>query len=134
MEDNQAQVKLLDIYYESYSFRQNKGRKQGQIKFKIANKYEFQRQNGTENHRIVITTTVDDEDGFIHLDLKTIGIFRIHDSEGNKDNKYSKLLTDTVWPFVRNEVQLLSTQPGMVSIILPLQAPSGTPDDHTLYA
>ena len=127
------QIRLLDIFYEDYKFHQVKAGQSGQIKLQVNNKFEFAKSNDGKNLRTTIYTTIKDEDGRLSLELKTVGIFALVEAKAD-DPILTKIMVDSIWPFVRNEIQTLTIQPGMTPIILPLLAPFKPSEEKTIFA
>ena len=127
------QIRLLDIYFEDFKFHQLKAGQSGQIKLQINNKFEFAKSNDGKNLRTTIYTSIKDEDGRINLELKAVGIFLLVEAQAD-DPILTKIMVDSMWPFVRNEIQTLTIQPGMTPIILPLLAPFKPSEEKTIFA
>lgn len=127
------QIRLLDIFYEDYKFHQVKAGQSGQIKLQVNNKFEFAKSNDGKNLRTTIYTSIKDEDGRLSLELKTVGIFALVEAKAD-DPILTKIMVDSIWPFVRNEIQTLTMQPGITPIILPILAPFKPSEEKTIFA
>lgn len=128
------EIKLLDLYHEKILFTQLRTGKGGEIKLTINNKFEFAKSNDLKNLKTTIITTIKDDDMRINMEFRTVGIFQLDNIDEYENPKYSQIMVNTMWPFVRNEVQLITTQPGLTPIILPLIAPFKPKEEKTIYA
>jgi len=138
MENEQAvqqpEISLVEIYFQRIDFDQIRGDRSGEIKLKINNSFDFAKSNDNKNVRTTINTTIGDEIGRIKLNLITVGIFKFRDGVDPQEQKFPQIMVNTIWPFVRTQVSLVSTQPGIMPIMLPIQNPrvqtksNGDPD------
>lgn len=74
--------------------------------------------------KVEIITKVEDSDKNISIELTCVGIFELIDNDEKleKDMINDVLQKNTVaimYPFIRSQVSLLSTQPGMQPIMIP---------------
>ena len=127
------QIRVLDIFFEDFKFHQVKAGQSGQIKLQVNNKFEFAKSNDGKNLRTTIYTTIKDEDGRLNLELKSVGIFLLVEAQAD-DPILTKIMVDSMWPFVRNEIQQITMQPGITPIILPILAPFKPSEEKTIFA
>lgn len=74
--------------------------------------------------KVEIITKVEDNDKNISIELTCIGIFELIDNEGQfEEGAVNDILQKNtvaiMYPFIRSQVSLLSTQPGMQPILIP---------------
>lgn len=74
--------------------------------------------------KVEIITKVEDSDKNISIELICVGIFELIDNDEKLDKDMindilQKNTVAIIYPFIRSQVSLLSTQPGMQPIIIP---------------
>lgn len=74
--------------------------------------------------KVEIITKVEDSDKNISIELTCVGIFELIDNDEKLDKDMindilQKNTVAIIYPFIRSQVSLLSTQPGMQPIIIP---------------
>ena len=80
--------------------------------------------NNEDDSKIKVTTdtSVTNKTGNIALELQTVGIFKI-DKTDLDENVYEHLIkvntVAIIFPFIRSQVSLLTTQPGITPIMIP---------------
>ena len=67
-------------------------------------------------------TSVKNETDSVHINLETVGVFTV-DNNGISENLSEQLIkVNTVaimFPFIRSQISLLTTQPGLTPVMLP---------------
>lgn len=120
-ENNNGKLVMLDFYYPHFSFKQVK------VKGKVTLRTDFQINFGRNNDdasliRVVIDTTVHDEDDIFHLELQALGLFRMPNgmsaSDGGVDHRLEKDAVALMIPCIRSEIVLLTAQPGLTPVVL----------------
>ncbi len=127
-------INLMDVYYERIDFKQNKTNNRQQITIKINHKYEFRNSSDLKNIKLVIRTSVLDSDGRLYLDIDTVAIFSVNNPIDINNQDTQKELVSLAWPYVRQEVQIITTQPGIMPIILPINPQIKQPETQDMYA
>ena len=124
MEKNYDSIlQMKDLYFSSFSFHQKKD-KTGAMPLKINYNIEHQ-QNGNDNslYQVIITTTICDEEEKIKLEVVATGIFKIMDMTIDDHLKDSLIKLNTVaimFPYIRSQISILTTQPGLMPIQIPI--------------
>jgi len=121
LDNKKQELQLKDMYFKSIRFNQVRGA-QGNVKLTIKHKFEFAKASDNESIRTTISTTISSDDLRIDMDIETVGIFKIDCSE-LIESKFAQIMVNIMYPNVRCEVQLLTTQPGIMPIMMPLMAP-----------
>ena len=62
-----------------------------------------------------------------------MGIFLLVEAQAD-DPILTKIMVDSMWPFVRNEIQQITMQPGITPIIHPILAPFKPSEEKTIFA
>ena len=78
--------------------------------------------NEVNDYKVEVTVAVTDRLNSLKLELTACGIFRIDDSLLNGIDKEIILRRNTVaimFPYIRSQITLLTTQPGMNAVIMP---------------
>ncbi|MBP5342622.1 protein-export chaperone SecB [bacterium] len=114
-------IRLLDIYFQSIRFNQVRS-PQGNIKLDIKHKFEIAKSNDKKNLKLTMTTFIQSEDIRIDMELKSVAVFRVLDNT-EINPTFPQIMVNTLFPYVRSQVSLLTTQPGLVPIMLPLITP-----------
>ena len=124
MEKNTNSVlQMVDFYFSSISFKQKKDYL-GELKLNIFHNIEHQKN--TENDsmfRVIITTSVKDQEGYLDLEVVSTGVFQITDPEIDESLKHSLVELNTVaimFPYIRSEVSIITAQPGLMPILIPV--------------
>ncbi len=125
---------MTDLYYERINFFQNKSTKMQQITLTVNHKYEFQKSNDQKNIKLVVRTTIKDKEGRVTFELDTIAIFSVNYDPDLNNIKIQRDLVSQAWPYVRQEVQLITTQPGIMPIILPINPHLKEAESQDMYA
>ena len=81
-----------------------------------------------------MTTLISSDDMRIDMEMKSVGVFRVLDNT-EMNPLFPQIMVNTLYPFVRSQISLLTTQPGLIPVMLPL----GTPrvvikNEDTVYA
>ena len=92
------------------------------------------KSNDLKNIKLVVRTSVLDNEGRLYLDLDTVAIFGVNNEIdiNNQDNQ--RELVSMAWPYVRQEIQIITTQPGIMPIILPINPQIKQPESQDMYA
>lgn len=114
-----AELKIKDLYNEQFEFSQK--RESGEKKMKTAFKVDyFTNEQNPNLHKVQIKTDISDEGGTYKLSLTTVGVFEVNDD--NNENNKEILKANTVaimFPYVRSQISLLTTQPGIKPLVIP---------------
>lgn len=116
---NKSILDCTDLYIERFAY-ECKERKIGQAKYEGNNKVDITEEKS--EYTIKITTTVSTENAETLLALVIVGKFKINDEAMSEQGKSDLIRNNAVaimYPFVRSQMVLLTSQPGMMPIILP---------------
>jgi len=116
------QFKMLDLYFKNINFNQLRVISKEPIKLKIQHSFEFARSNDKQQIRVTISTSINAEDNRLGLNLDTVALFEVPADKEFNENE-NQLLVNIMYPYVRSQVSLVTTQPGLLPINLPLQFP-----------
>jgi len=116
-------LNMLDIYFSSIKFTQNK-KQLGEIKLVIDHAIEYQiNQEDDSVYQTIIKSTIKDDARQFSLELITNGIFSLTDQDVDESRKEVLLKMNTVaimFPYIRSEVSLLTAQPGLTPVQMPI--------------
>ena len=127
------EIRLLDIYFQSIRFNQVRGTS-GNIKLDIKHKFEIAKSNDKKNLRLTMTTLISSDDMRIDMEMKSVGVFRVLDNT-EMNPLFPQIMVNTLYPFVRSQISLLTTQPGLIPVMLPLGTPRvDIKNEDTVYA
>lgn len=122
MNNTECKIQMLDLYFSKYSFSQERNKK---IEEEYSTSFNINyAENNDDDSKIKVTidTSVSDKGGELVLELQAVGIFNI-EKENTEKSIYEHLVqVNTVaimFPFIRSQISLLTTQPGIKPIMLP---------------
>lgn len=117
-EEVNSELKIVDFYFSEVEFRNSRlfGDSSVKISYAVDNK---KMEDG--NIRVEFTTKVIGEGQGIFLQLKAVGIFDVTTIADAENKEFiEKIATVTAMiPYIRSQVTLLTTQPGISQLILP---------------
>lgn len=121
MDRNECKLQMNELYFSKYDFVQTREDNDTDYETSFQIEYAVNNQNASK-FRIKINTTVKNKTESVLLNLETIGVFTV-DKEGVNDDIGDHLIkVNTVaimFPFIRSQISLLTTQPGLEPILLP---------------
>ena len=121
MDRNECKLQMNELYFSKYDFVQTREDDDTDYETSFQIEYAVNNQNASK-FRIKINTTVKNKTESVLLNLETIGVFTV-DKEGVNDDIGDHLIkVNTVaimFPFIRSQISLLTTQPGLEPILLP---------------
>lgn len=121
-EITESQLKMLGLYFSKFDFRLDGPLDENTLKNSITITHS-NKVNDPNQVRIQIDLKLEDDAGLFELYLQTLGFFQLENSENlSEDLAKSILEKNTVaimLPFIRSQISLLTTQPGMTPIMLP---------------
>lgn len=118
----ESQLKMLGLYFSKYTFNLD-GPLDGTplknfITINHANKVDDKNEV-----RIQIDCTLEDERGIFKLYLQTLGFFKLERNDNITEEVAEEILKKNtvaiMLPYVRSQISLLTTQPGMAPVLLP---------------
>lgn len=123
MKNSECKLKMLELYFSKFDFScestSEKTDKSYKTSFKIG--YAVNKQNDAVL-KVCIDTLVEDEESLIKLNLQTIGVFEVDKTDLDDDTYAHLIKLNTVaimLPYIRSQVSLLTTQPGMLPVMIP---------------
>lgn len=121
MSKNECKIQMLDLYFSKYDFEQV--REEDNSEYSTSFKIEYAISSTDETKvKVCIDTVISNENKSLNINLQTVGIFQI-DKMDIDDSTYEHLIkANTVaimFPFIRSQISLLTTQPGIVPVMLP---------------
>ena len=121
MNNTECKLQMLDLYFSEYSFKNSHEDEDVNYNSSFTIKYAI---NSDDESKIKVTidTNITNSTKTVELNLQTIGIFKI-DKEGIEEKIYDTLMKRNtvaiIFPFIRSQISLLTTQPGMTPIVIP---------------
>ena len=127
------EIRLLDIYFQSIRFNQVRGT-QGNVKLDIKHKFEIAKSSDKQNLRLTMTTLISSDDMRIDMEVKSVGVFKVLDNT-DMNPIFPQIMVNTLFPYVRSQISLITTQPGITPILLPLMTPKvDIKNEETVFA
>ena len=117
----QSNLKIVDLYHEKFEFYQS--RLEQRMKLTPTFNVNYSENSNNRNQiKVQIDTCIKDSEGNYRLTLSTIGIFEL-DKEGVAEDVAQIILkkntTSIMFPYIRSQISLLTTQPGIHPILIP---------------
>lgn len=117
----QSNLKIVDLYHEKFEFYQS--RLEQRMKLTPTFNVNYSENSNNRNQiKVQIDTCIKDSEGNYRLTLSTIGIFEL-DKEGVAEDVAQSILkintTSIMFPYIRSQISLLTTQPGIQPILIP---------------
>ena len=110
IKDIRSSLQMKNFYFSKFSFVRDKVIKNGELNADI--------KKGNHEYNVILTTKIEKDD--MNIELVAEAQF-LYESEDHSREE-SIINTNTVaimFPFIRSQVTLLTSQPGMAPIILP---------------
>lgn len=121
MDNNECKLQMIDLYFSKYEFKQERGKESQEYNTSFQIEYAINSEDETKV-KVTIDTMVANEPNSIVLNLQTVGIFKI-DKANTDETTYDHLIKANtvaiIFPFIRSQISLLTSQPGMMPIMLP---------------
>ena len=115
-----SKLEMLDLFFSDFSMKYNK--KSGKRNINTSFKVNYAEKKDDKNQvRIQIETNIKDDNECLELNLTTIAFFKLNREGINEETATGILRKNTVaimFPFIRSQISLLTTQPGMTPIML----------------
>ena len=110
-----SNLQMKDFYFSRFSFVRDKVIKDGELNVDLQKNII---SKGDHEYNIILTTTIEKDD--MNIELVAEAQFLYESDDYSREE--SIINTNTVaimFPFIRSQVTLLTSQPGMIPIILP---------------
>ena len=121
MDNNTCKIQMLDLYFSKFDFKQERGTDSKEYNTSFQIEYAINSEDDTKV-RVVVDTTVTNEAQSIVLNVQTVGIFKVDKLDMDEVTYEHLIKANTVaiiFPFIRSQVSLLTTQPGMMPVMIP---------------
>lgn len=115
IKDMRSSLQMKDFYFSRFSFVRDKVIKDGELNVDLQKNII---SKGDHEYNIILTTTIEKDD--MNIELVAEAHFSYESDDYSREE--SIINTNTVaimFPFIRSQVTLLTSQPGMIPIILP---------------
>lgn len=119
MKPTDCKLQMLDLYFSKFSFTQERGKDNTEYSSSFNIEYSVNSQDDSKI-RVTIDTSVQSKDDGIVLTLETVGLFRVEKVDKETYDQLIKSNTVAImFPYIRSQVSLLTTQPGIQPIMIP---------------
>lgn len=119
MASAECKLQMLDLFFSKFSFSQERGKNSSEYKYSFGIEYSVSKADKSKI-RVTIDTSVHSKDDSIILDLETVGLFRIDSTDPETYDMLIKSNTVAImFPYIRSQVSILTTQPGIQPIMIP---------------
>lgn len=110
-----SSLRMDNLYFKEYSFNRKNKIMDGEYKISIQKSI---RKTGDHTYNIEMQTNVDKEDMNLQLIAAAEFIYEAEDYSKEESIVNSNTVA-IMFPFIRSQITLMTSQPGMVPIILP---------------
>lgn len=123
--ENRSVLNMVDLYFAEIKFSQNKT-KVGRLSLEISHKINSYDDPNILGQKVIeIITAIFEPTGRLNIIIKTIGVFEIKETSEKinqelKNELMKKNAVAIMLPFIRSQVALISAQPGLAPIMMPL--------------
>ena len=121
MERRDCMLQMDELYFSSFDFEQS--REDSNTEYDVSFHIEYAKnKKDSAKFRVMIRTAVENKTGSVRIRLDTVGIFTIENFELDRDLNERILKANTVaimFPYIRSQISLLTTQPGLNPVMLP---------------
>ena len=121
MERRDCMLQMDELYFSSFDFEQS--REDSNTEYDVSFHIEYAKnKKDSAKFRVMIRTAVENKTGSVRIRLDTVGIFTIENFELDRDLNERILKANTVaimFPYIRSQISLLTTQPGLHPVMLP---------------
>ena len=121
MSKNECKIQMLDLYFSKYDFEQVRGEANAEYSTSFKIEYAISSTDETKV-KVCIDTVISNENKSLNINLQTIGIFQIDKMDIDESTYEHLIKANTVaimFPFIRSQISLLTTQPGIIPVMLP---------------
>ena len=118
--NNENILMMKDLYFSKFSYENLRDMEASQIDVRHDVKYMSKKEN--ENIiKVIVNTNIKNKKETIKLELETVGEFEINPADLDSVTKKFIMTKNTLaimFPFIRSEISILTTQPGVMPILL----------------
>ena len=121
MNTNTCKIQMLDLYFSKFDFKLERGTDSQEYSTSFRIEYATNSEDDTKV-RIIVDTIVENETQTVVLNVQAVGIFKVDKVDIDEATYEHLIKANTVaiiFPFIRSQVSLLTTQPGMTPVIIP---------------
>lgn len=115
-----SKLQILDLYFSKFSFEQIKTTERLNIKTEIFVDYA-QNNDDKSVYRVKVKTISEDNEKKFKLNLEMIGVYKL-DKQDLEDEIIKNIIQintlSIMFPYIRSQITLLTSQPGMTPIVL----------------
>lgn len=116
---NKSIMQLTNLYFKNISFSREKLNIDDNLK--IFFDHEIRKNDNDTD--VVLSVLINDENNALKLSVELVGTFAFSNSENVNKNLYDNLINKNaiaiLFPYLRSQVTLITSQPNMAPIILP---------------
>lgn len=116
---NKSIMQLTNLYFKNISFSREKLNIDDNLK--IFFDHEIRKNDNDTD--VVLSVLINDENNALKLSVELVGTFAFSNSENVNENLYDNLINKNaiaiLFPYLRSQVTLITSQPNMTPIILP---------------
>lgn len=121
MAQMECKLRMLDLYFSKFDFIQERGHSSTEYNSSFQIEYSVSNKDSSKI-RVTIDTLVSSKEEGLSLNLRTVGLFEVEKTDIEKDVYEQLIRANTVaimFPYIRSQVSLLTTQPGIQPIMIP---------------
>lgn len=116
---NKSIMQLTNLYFKNISFSREKLNIDDNLKIF----FDHDIRKNDNDTDVVLSVLINDENNALKLSVELVGTFAFSNSENVNKNLYDNLINKNaiaiLFPYLRSQVTLITSQPNMTPIILP---------------
>lgn len=121
MPTTECKLKLHDLYFSRFDFFLSREDQNADYNTSFKIEYAIGKSDDSKI-KVTIDTSITNKTNTLNLNLQTVALFSIEKEEVD-NTLYEQLIKQNtvaiVFPFIRSQVSLLTTQPGIQPILIP---------------
>lgn len=121
MAKNECKLQILDLYFSKFDFLMTREDNNREYNTSFNVEYAINSSDSSKV-RVTVDTLISNSTNSLSLSLQTVAIFNI-EKDDMEEALYEQIMKQNtvaiIFPFIRSQISLLTTQPGIPPIILP---------------
>ena len=123
MNNTECKLQMLDLYFSKFDFIQDREKTEEDSEYNTSININYAKNSKDETKiKITIDTMVKSKKESVLVNLQTVGMFSIENgdlSENDYDHLIKANTVAIMFPYIRSQISLITTQPGIEPIMLP---------------
>lgn len=121
MENKECRLQMNELFFSKFDFSQTHEDDNSDYETSFEIEYAVSRKD-CSRYRVTIKSSIKNKTESVHINLDTVGVFTVDDEGISAELGDHLIKVNTVaimFPFIRSQISLLTTQPGFKPVLLP---------------